>query len=117
MELDVQLIITLGSRTVSATCTSATGTENADEVTVSFDVYIQDILDENNCTKDQITNSADFTATYGAQSLSPDSARDTVEVEHLSIQTTASPNIINPDDTVTYTTVFQFTDFDSTAEI
>ncbi|MEL6675628.1 MAG: hypothetical protein AAFR61_25695, partial [Bacteroidota bacterium] len=102
---------TPGTRTVSATCSSVTGTENTDEVTISFDVYIQDILDETNCNRDTIYNAAYFTGIYNAVSITPDSARDTLEVEHFSIQTTVSPSQVLPDDTVTYTTVFQFTDF------
>lgn len=105
---------TPGTRTVSTTCTSAAGSTGAGEVTVAFDVYIQDILNENNCTRDEIPNSAYFTGMYGATVVSPDSARDTLEVEHFSIQTSVSPAQVVPDDTLYYTTVFQITDFDST---
>jgi len=103
---------TPGTRTVSATCTSVTGTTSG-EINLSFDVHVNDILDENTCTRDEITNSAHFTATYESTLVEPDSARDTLEVEHLSLQTGVSPSEILPGDTVTYTSAFQITDFDS----
>lgn len=106
---------TPGSRTISGTCTSVTGTTGAGEIQIQYEVYVQDILDETSCAKGEVINSAAFSGTYESMLVTPDSARDTLEVEHLSIQTSASPSSLLPDDTITYTTVFQVTDFDSAA--
>ncbi|MEM7657312.1 MAG: hypothetical protein AAF399_14350, partial [Bacteroidota bacterium] len=102
---------TPGTRTVSATCASVTGVVGGD-ISLTFDVHINDILNENTCAKDEIPNSAAFSGTYEGSPVVPDSARDTLEVEHLSTQTSVSPGSVLPGDTVTYTTVFQITDFD-----
>ncbi|MEM9984017.1 MAG: hypothetical protein AAF804_02885, partial [Bacteroidota bacterium] len=105
-----------GSRTVSTTCTSVTGASGSGgEVVLSFDTYVSDILDETTCTKDQIANSAFFEADFGATDVRPDSARDTLQVELLSIQTSAGASEVLPGDTLSYSSNFQFTDYDESS--
>ncbi|MEO0473551.1 MAG: hypothetical protein AAF206_28320, partial [Bacteroidota bacterium] len=105
---------TPGTRTVSVSCTDVTGTTSADEIVVTYDVFVNDILDENSCADDIVTNSADFTAMFNSSTVNPDSARDTLDVKHVPIQAVASPFNVLPGDTVTVNTNFQVTDFDNT---
>ncbi|MEM6348855.1 MAG: CARDB domain-containing protein, partial [Bacteroidota bacterium] len=104
---------TPGTRTLSASCPSTLGTTSSDEISISFDVYIKDILDETVCEDSTFGNSADFSAMYGLVAINPDSARDSVTAKHMPIQSNASPTNVTPDDKVTYTSVFQISDFDS----
>ncbi|MEL7529658.1 MAG: isopeptide-forming domain-containing fimbrial protein [Bacteroidota bacterium] len=103
---------TAGTRTLSATCPTTVGT-SGNEISISFDVHIKDILDETVCEDSIISNSADFTAMYGLVAINPDSARDVVTAKHMPIQSNASPTNVKPDDKVTYTSSFQVSDFDS----
>ncbi|MEL6842013.1 MAG: hypothetical protein AAFP02_02275, partial [Bacteroidota bacterium] len=102
-----------GTHTISATCPSTVGTTGAGEISISFDVHLRDILDEAVCEDSAVANSADFSAMLGATVVNPDSARDTLTAKHVPIQTSVSSGIVAPDDNITYTSVFQITDFDS----
>lgn len=106
---------TPGTRTVSATCTSVTGTTGDGEVTITFGVHANDILDEGSCATLGIYNAADFEAVFDGAPVTPDSASDNVTIKHLPLQVDVSPSSVTPDDTVTYTTNFQVTNFDSTS--
>lgn len=106
---------TAGTRTISATCTSVTGTTGDDEVVITFDVHANDVLDESSCASQGIYNAADFAAVFDGAAIAPDSARNNITIRHLPLQVGVSPSSVAPDDTVTYTTNFQVTNFDSTS--
>ena len=97
--------------TLTVTCTSATGVTGGPEVTVSFPVYITDILDEATCGRQTVINSADFVASYLGVPQPVSTRQSPVEAEHISLQKGTSPGSTIPGTTITYTLNFQVTDY------
>lgn len=105
---------------VEVTCSgNTTGTAADADVAVSFPVHIIDTLDESVCTSELQTNSASAQATYvpgvGApQPLAPQVANSNVTAKHVAVQKSVSPGGGSPGAALTYTLVFQTTEFGTT---
>jgi len=98
-----------GNLTVSFS--GITGTTSNSDVTISYQGYIVDILDETNCNTSLITNSVTFDGEYASSSLPQIADSSNVTAKHICIQKGANPTAITPGDTVTYSLDFQVTDF------
>lgn len=92
---------------ITVNCADATGTTADDDVVVTYQVYITDILDETSCAAADVINNASF-APHG-----PQNATTTISAEHVTMQKGVSPSAIVPGDTVTYTMNIQVSDFAS----
>ncbi|MCB1052188.1 MAG: isopeptide-forming domain-containing fimbrial protein, partial [Acidobacteria bacterium] len=96
--------------TLQVSFTSATGTTASNDVVVTYQTYIVDVLDETNCGTQLETNTVNMTADFMASPLPIDSADSMVTAKHIALQKGASGGGI-PGDSVTFTLNFQVTDF------
>ncbi|WP_231373908.1 isopeptide-forming domain-containing fimbrial protein [Thioalkalivibrio sp. ALE11] len=92
------------------------GTPAADDIVVTYEAYITDILDAQQCQIENLENTASVEATYVDQ-LGEDNPlpqivdSSNVRAEHVAIQKSASGAQV-PGEEVTYTLNLQVTDFD-----
>lgn len=96
---------------INVTCDSITGTAASNDVVVSYSGYFDDVLDETTCQKDQAINTATLDADFNATAIPQLSDSNTIQLEHMSVQKSASPGVVNPGDTVTYTLNAQLSDY------
>ncbi|MCH9698818.1 MAG: DUF11 domain-containing protein, partial [Gammaproteobacteria bacterium] len=97
---------------LSVTCTQVTGTSSQQDLQIVIPVYVIDTLDETNCTTELKTNTATLDFEFPAGNAFPQlNAQDQLNAKHLAIQKGASPTLVNPGDTVTYTSTIQLSDF------
>ncbi|WP_457668343.1 isopeptide-forming domain-containing fimbrial protein [Thiolapillus sp.] len=90
---------------ITVNCAQATGTTADNDVMVTYQAYVTDILDETSCVASDVINSASF-APYG-----PQNASTVVSAEHVTMQKSVSPARVSPGDTLTYTVSIQVSDF------
>lgn len=100
-----------GLPNISITCDSVNGTAASNDVVVSYSGYFDDVLDETTCQKDQAINTATLDADFNATAIPQLSDSNTIQLEHMSVQKSASPGVVNPGDTVTYTLNAQLSDY------
>ncbi|MDX2417287.1 MAG: hypothetical protein QNK19_07490 [Xanthomonadales bacterium] len=91
-------------------CTSATGTTNASDVTVSYPAYLTDFLDETSCGTFSRTNSASLDVEYQMTPLPQLSDDSIVIVKHVALQKAATTNTAIPGATIDYSLSFQVSD-------
>ncbi|HSH26950.1 MAG TPA: isopeptide-forming domain-containing fimbrial protein, partial [Wenzhouxiangella sp.] len=102
---------------LEVTCSGNTvGTAAADDVVVSYEGHIVDILDEMVCTTAPVINDAAASGTYQPTSgpaivLPPANDQTTVTARHLAVQKSVSPAAAMPGQSLSYTLNFQVTDF------
>ncbi|MFO1371350.1 MAG: hypothetical protein U1F42_02810, partial [Candidatus Competibacteraceae bacterium] len=98
-----------GMLTVS--CTSITGTTSDSDVTITYPVYITDVLNEANCGTQNQINGATADGQFLGISQPQLSGTTTVVGKHVAIQKSASPSTAKPGDTVTFTINYQVSDY------
>ena len=99
-------------------CSSITGTSAADDLVITYQVYITDTLDETNCVTELKTNSATLDAEFPLGVPQPQLAVDSeVTAKHLAIQKGLSPGSGIPGDLVTFTLNIQVTDFGNASSV
>ena len=91
-------------------CTSATGTTNASDVTVSYPAYLTDSLDETSCGTFSRTNSASLDVEYQMTPLPQMSDDSAVTVKHVALQKAATTDTAIPGATIEYSLSFQISD-------
>ncbi len=104
---------------ISVSCTEATGTTASNDVVVTYQAYITDILDESVCSQSDVINAATFDAQREDLPANPGSylsiAQQTdntvISAEHVTVQKSVSPAAMVPGDTLTYTLNIQVSDF------
>ena len=102
---------------LEVTCSGNTvGSAAADDVVVSYEGHIVDILDETVCTTVPVINDAVASGTYQPTSgpaivLPPANDQTTVTARHLAVQKSVSPAAAMPGQSLSYTLDFQVTDF------
>ena len=104
---------------ITVSCTEATGTAASNDVVVSYQAYITDILDESVCSQLDVTNAATFDAQREDLPANPGSFLDiaqqtdntVISAEHVTMQKSVSPVSMIPGDTLTYTVNVQVSDF------
>jgi uncharacterized repeat protein (TIGR01451 family)/fimbrial isopeptide formation D2 family protein len=90
---------------ITVNCAQATGTTADNDVVVTYQAYITDILDETSCAASDVINNASF-APHG-----PQNATTTISAEHVTMQKSVAPGNAAPGDTLTYTVNIQVSDF------
>jgi len=96
---------------INVTCNSVTGTAAGNELVITYSGYFADVLDETTCQKDTAINSATLDADFNATPIPLLTDSSSVEIEHMSIQKSASPGQIVPGNTVTYSLDIQLSDY------
>src|SRR5699024_7975885 len=113
----VQPSTTAPGGSLEVTCNgNTTGTTAADDVVVSYEGHIVDILDEMVCTTAPVINDAAASGTYQPASgpavvLPQINDQTTVTARHLAVQKSVSPAEVAPGAGLSYTLDFQVTDF------
>ena len=103
---------------ISVTCDSVTGTDDPDDLVVTYSGYFDDVLDETFCDVTTDMNSATFDADFNGSAIPQESDSDVIQLSHLLVQknvdtsdTPPDPDLVNPGETITYTLDLQVTDF------
>ncbi|MEQ8514415.1 MAG: hypothetical protein RIC38_02310, partial [Chromatocurvus sp.] len=102
--------------TLRLDCAGTTlGTAASDDIVVTYQGFVTDVLDEAACSSEALINSASVDATYVNQSgvgnaLPPVLDSSSVQAKHVGIQKSASPGEAVPGDSVTFTLSLQVTD-------
>ncbi|WP_456376660.1 isopeptide-forming domain-containing fimbrial protein [Thiolapillus sp.] len=104
---------------ITVSCTEATGTTASNDVVVTYQAHIADILDEAACSQSDVINAASFDAQREDLPANPGSflniAQQTgntvISAEHVTMQKSVSPASMIPGDTLTYTVNIQVSDF------
>ncbi|MEL6866830.1 MAG: hypothetical protein AAFP19_20570, partial [Bacteroidota bacterium] len=96
------------------TCPSATGTTAGNDVVIQYQAYVTDILDHSQCDipdpADTYQNNSNFTTTtQPGDNLAY--VRDTAL--HITIEKGVNPGTVSPGETVTYTSTFEVSDYDT----
>lgn len=92
--------------------TNVTGTTAGNDLTISYPVYVIDVLDETNCGTLNITNNVTLDVEFPDNTLLSQLMDDTtVTAKHVPIQKGATPGNGKPGDVITFTLNFQVSDF------
>ncbi|WP_394148224.1 Ig-like domain-containing protein [Shewanella atlantica] len=92
--------------------TSITGTAAGNDASVSYTAYITDILDESQCGTQLLTSNAQLDVEYPDDTPLPQqNGSSSLTAKHLVIRQSASPRLVQPGDTVTFTDTLALTQF------
>jgi len=101
----------IGTPDITINCISATGDMTDMDIVVTYTGYFDDVLDEMVCDAMPQINNATFDADFEGVAIPQETDTNTIQVLHLPIQKNATPGLVSPGDTVTYTLNLQVTDF------
>ncbi len=96
---------------INITCGSIIGTASENDLVITYSGYFDDVLDETTCQKDQAINNATFDADFNTVAVPQLTDSNTIQLEHMSIQKSASPDEVVPGNTVTYNLNIQLSDY------
>lgn len=102
---------------INVSCNSVTGTAGSNELVITYSGYFSDVLDETTCQKDTAINNATLDADFNATAIPQLSDSNTIEIEHMSIQKSASPGQVVPGNTVTYNLNVQLSDYGNASDV
>ncbi len=98
--------------TITVACSRVDGATTNSDMTISFPVYITDILDETNCSTQNLINTATLNCKHPDNTPLPQlSDNATVTARHLAIQKGAAPASSSPGNTITFTCNFQVSEY------
>jgi len=97
---------------INVSCPTVNGT-GGNDVVITYSGYFDDILDETTCSAQLLTNNATLDGDFMANPIPQVLADSDVNVEHLSIQKSASTAAVSPGETVTFTLNVQLSEFAS----
>ncbi|MGY8900703.1 MAG: Ig-like domain-containing protein [Paraglaciecola sp.] len=99
---------------VQGSCNSIAGSASEADATLSYSVYVGDVLNGATCTVLPITHSSTFDSQFPAGTSLPQGAHDSAfTAKHLAIQQAHSKEILVPGDTFTVTNRIQLSDYET----
>ncbi|GAA0416526.1 hypothetical protein GCM10009133_26250 [Cocleimonas flava] len=111
----------VNGQTIKVDCVNATGTAVDNDVVVSYQAFVTDVLEESACSSDVITNTSSFDAqrydsvTSTNTAITTITSEETLTTSHVVMQKSVTPGVapsyVSPGDSLTYTVNLQTSDF------